>query len=94
MTREEKIAFINRRQRQLLVHSCLYYRMNESIVPDHVFDAWSVQLVRLKEEAADLFKESIYAQSFEDFDGSSGYHLPYWKPEIVRAAEKLISRPN
>ena len=94
MKPEEIIELMNRRQRQILVHSCLYYRMNVSVVDDHLFDYWSKELVRFMETYPGLTEQSCYYQEFQTFDGSSGYDLPYWRPEILRSANRLITTPN
>lgn len=37
---QEMLELINQRRRQVLVHSCLYYRMGEQVVSDFQFDKW------------------------------------------------------
>lgn len=81
---------ITRRRHQLLIHSCLYYRMNENIITDHTFDLWSNELVELQKKHPDTAKQCIYHEYFEDFDGSSGYNLPYHLPRILNAATTLL----
>lgn len=48
MTHDEILALINRRRRQILVHSFLYYRMNTSIIPDSTYDEWARDLAELQ----------------------------------------------
>lgn len=38
---------INRRMRQVIVHSVMYYHYDESIIDDHTFDKWCVELLKL-----------------------------------------------
>ncbi len=38
------LEWVNRRQRQILVHSFLYYQLNENIIDDFTFDKWSKEL--------------------------------------------------
>lgn len=87
---KEILSLINRRERQLLVHSFLYYQLNENIISDHTFDLWSKEMVRLREEHPREFRLSAYAKDFEDFDGSSGYNLPYSYPNIQSTGYKLL----
>lgn len=89
-SREQKLEWINRRERQLLVHSCLYYRMNQNIVSDYDFDLWAKQLVEMMEQEPVIFSESVYYADFKTFDGSTGHDLPFWRDEIVNIAAKLI----
>ena len=91
MNKEELISFINRRERQILVHSFLYYQLNESIISDHTFDLWSKELAELIKKHPEEFKASVYADAFEDFDGSSGYDLPYGYPEIQNTGLRLLN---
>jgi len=67
-------ARIRQRRAQLLVHSYLYYALNESIVDDAVFDRWSAELVSLQKD----LKEPIgfYDEAFADWTGETGMHLP------------------
>lgn len=70
-------ALINQRRRQILVHSCLYYRMNTSIIDDHRFDQLAYELVELQKQYPEIAAECIEAEAFEHFDGTTGFDLPY-----------------
>lgn len=74
-----KKSNIERLQRQLIVHSFIYYRYNTSIWTDDKFDKAAYLLVDVKHTAA--FKKSKFYGLFKDFDGSTGYHLLKAKPE-------------
>ena len=87
---EIALELINRRERQILVHSFLYYQLNENIISDHTFDAWSKELVELKEKYPEELVESAYAKEFDDFDGSSGFDLPYYCPNIQAVGFRLL----
>ena len=41
---------IKRRRLQVLVHSCMYYELDQSIVDDQVFDGWCKELVELQKD--------------------------------------------
>lgn len=81
---------INRRRRQLTVHSFIYYQLNKNIISDHDFDRWSKELVELQEQYPELAKQCIYHDEFKDFDGSTGFDLPYHYPEFQDDAYKLL----
>ena len=63
---------IRRLRALMLIHSHLYYRMCTSIVNDFQYDWWAKELASLP------YKEiGFYDEVFKDWDGSTGYHLPY-----------------
>lgn len=86
----ELLEWMNRRERQILVHSFLYYQLNENIISDYTFDRWSKELAQAIKEHPDTFKQSVYAEEFKDFDGSSGYDLPFHLPEIQNIGYRLL----
>jgi len=88
------LEWINRRERQLLVHSFLYYQLNENIISDHIFDLWSKELAKAIIDHPETFKQSVYAEGFKNFDGSSGYDLPFHLPEIQNAGYRLLKYHN
>ena len=71
------VDLINRRRRQIMVHSVIYYRLGTSIIEDSLFDKWAYELVDLQNKypnesaKADLYKE------FKDWDGTTGFNLDY-----------------
>jgi hypothetical protein len=76
---QEEIYYLIRRRRiQMLVHSHIYYRMNNNLLNDKQFDNWAYNLRDLQklypEESlsCDLYKE------FVGWDGTTGFHLPYY----------------
>ncbi len=75
MTEEQVKELITRRRRQVLVHSHIYYRLNDSIISDSLFDKWAKELAELQETHPEISKTCKYAKEFEDFDGSTGFHL-------------------
>ena len=63
-------------QRQILVHSMLYYEMNESVISDKRFDKLSQLLVnKMKEVGSERVAKTQYGYVFYDFDGSTGFDL-------------------
>lgn len=87
---EIALELINRRQRQVLVHSFIYYQMNENVISDHTFDRWCKELVELRRNHPKEHAASIYVRDFADFDGSSGFDLPYHLPDIQAKAMRLL----
>lgn len=81
------LELISRRQRQIIVHSVLYYRYDTSLVSDATFDAWSRELVALQ-KAHPTVKTAFY-EDMCDFDGCTGYHLAA-HPWGISVAERLL----
>ena len=82
---------IARRRRQILIHSALYYRMNESIISDHVYDQWTKQLADLQQQHPAAAQAAAHAEAFKDFDGSTGFDLPINEPDILNRAQHVLA---
>lgn len=88
------IGTINQRERQILVHSCIYYKFDSNIVSDFDYDKWSRQLVALAKQYPQEFRNSVEYETFKEYvkdDCRSGYNLPFNRPDIVEKARFLIS---
>lgn len=68
----EKIEYA---ERYILIHSIIYYEMNNNIISDKKFDKKARSLVKLIEKYPKSSKKSEYYPAFYDFDGSTGFHL-------------------
>lgn len=90
MNNEEIAELITRRRRQLLVHSIIYYRMNESLISDAIWTKWAIELEKLQHDYPEIAKTCPYADAFEDFDHSTGYDLPLSDPWAVNKAIQLL----
>ena len=62
-------------ERWILIHSIIYYEMDNSIVTDSVFDGNCRQLVELIRTSPESFENSDLYYVFKDFDGSTGFDL-------------------
>ena len=91
MSDSELLELMNRRQRQILVHSFLYYQLNENIISDSDFDLWSKELYELMKNYPEIAKKSAYSEGFGKFDGSSGFDLPYNVPEVQSKGYQLLN---
>lgn len=81
---------MNRRQRQLIIHSFLYYELNTNLIEDSTFDEWSSELVAIAKKHPEEFKETEYHFYFKDFDGSTGMDLPYRMAWVEAVATRLL----
>ena len=76
------LALMNQRERQILVHSNLYYRQNTNIVSDFQYDRWSHELYDLITKYPKEFRKSAWFQAFRD--------LPYTHPWVEGTALHLL----
>lgn len=77
---------IRQRRIQMLVHSYLYYEMDENVVDDHKWQQWADELVELQKQKSVI---GFYDEAFSDWTGASGAFLPFddW---VVERAKKLL----
>lgn len=68
----DKISF---RERQILIHSYLYYHRDNNIISDKEYDKLSYGLVEMIKQYPEEFEESQYHKCFNGFDGSTGFDL-------------------
>lgn len=85
---------IERRRRQVLVHSVIYYKFNSNVVTDAVWASWALELEELQAKYPSISKDAWYAEYFEDFDHSTGYSLPLGDPWAVSKAQQLLGWHN
>jgi len=84
------VEWVNRRQNQLLVHSFLYYQLDTQIISDHTFDLWSAELAKAMKDYPEIAEQSYHYKAFKDFDGSSGFDLPFTHPHVQNRAYQLL----
>jgi hypothetical protein len=60
-------------QRWLLVHSFIYYELNNNVVSDEMYDMNSKQLAEMQNKYPDDFIKSKYYYAMKEFDGSTGF---------------------
>ncbi|MBX0320256.1 DNA ligase LigA-related protein [Shouchella clausii] len=87
---DEIKELINRRRRQIMIHSCIYYAMDKSIISDHTYDQWCKELAELQAKYPETAAKCVYAKEFQTFDGSSGYDLPTHYFEVISTARRLV----
>lgn len=68
----DKISF---KERQILIHSYIYYNLDQNRISDMEYDKLSYSLVDMMKRYPDEFKQSEYYENFKDFDASSGFGL-------------------
>lgn len=87
------LELINRRHRQLLVHSYIYYKMGDSIIEDSKFDQLVKETVELHNQFPDLSEQAVFWDICRGFDTSaSGFfiRMGMYPDEIVSTACRLL----
>lgn len=87
---ENAAEFIRRRRLQITVHSCIYYRLNDNLIPDHQWAEWAKELVTAQSQFPEVAEKQLWAAEFKDFDGSTGFNLPINEPGVVATARRLL----
>lgn len=87
-TIEEKI---NQRQRQILVHSIIYYNLDENIVDDYTWTKWAEELIELQRKYPKTARHQKYGEIFADFTTPSGHALPLDDPDANAVAKMLLN---
>lgn len=82
---------IQQRRYQILVHSLIYYELDTNIVSDDKWASWAQELVQLQKDYPDISSKVIFAEAFKNFDGSTGFNLPYNDEQVVNIAYRLLN---
>lgn len=90
MNGDDAKELIKRRRRQILVHSCIYYKFDNNVISDFTYDEWSKELAELQRDYPEESEEVEYVEYFENLDGSTGFHLPHYLPNIITIAYRLV----
>ena len=86
---EKIIELIRRRRLQMMVHSCIHYTYDESLIEDYKWDDWAMQLVDLQSKYPEESKVVVYYDLFKDWDGSTGAFLAK-EPWALKTAQVLL----
>lgn len=81
---------IKRRRGQMLVHSCIYYELDDSVISDDQWQVWADELHKLQTENPDCCKLDFFDWDFRDWDGSTGNHLPHRHPWVYNKANYIL----
>ncbi len=81
---------IKQRRRQMLIHSYLYYELDENIVSDNKWSKWAFELAELQKQYPKESNEVEYAELFKDWNGSSGADLKY-DESIIKCANRILA---
>lgn len=86
---------IQQRRYQMLMHSCIYYHLNQNSISDKQWDTWARELRDLQNQYPEISKQVTLYEYFKDWDASTGAFLPITESWVVAKAKTLItSRKN
>lgn len=83
---------IQRRRLQVLVHSCIYYILDDSIIDDSTWSRWAAELVELQQKYPEIAETVCWHEAFSGFDGSTGFDLPLEDEWVLNKARYLLKR--
>ena len=85
---------INFWQRYIIVHSCIYYRLDNNIISDREYDKKSLMLVEMKNKYPEEWKNSEYYEQFTDeYCGNTGFDLiETLTPKQLEIIQSVINR--
>ena len=78
---------IRQRRSQMMIHSYIYYHMDDNVISDDKWQEWADELTELQKRKHDI---GFYDDVFRDWNGSTGMHLPT-DPWIKKRAESLLA---
>ena len=84
-------SLITQRRYQVLIHSIIYYKMDDNIVSDDTWAKWALELEQLQNEYPDIASQCPYAEAFKEFDHSTGMNLPLDDPWAGGKAKQLLA---
>lgn len=68
--------YIDFLQRFIILHSYIYYELDNNYISDMEYDKKSKELVQYKNEYPNLWKNSMYYKQFgDDYNGATGFTL-------------------
>lgn len=83
-------ALIKRRRLNVMIHSCIYYVLDQNIISDDLWDKWAKELQELMKKNPDAYSDR-FDYAFKDWDASSGFDLPIRDPWILSKAQYLLN---
>lgn len=82
---------IQQRRLQMLIHSCIYYEMDQNIISDRQWDIWAKELRQLQTDYPEISRQVEWYPFFKDWDASTGAFLPLKDDWVVKKAKWLLN---
>lgn len=87
---QEVAERIRQRRAQMLIHSCIYYEMDDNIISDHKWQEWADELTDLQNYWPELCEQNFFDEHFKDWTGATGNHLPHRHPWVYNKAMQIL----
>ena len=68
---------IKQRRTQMLVHSYLYYKCDETLVSDDKWQKWADELREIQNANPKECNIDFFDEEFKDWNGDTGMHLKF-----------------
>ena len=81
---------IRQRRHQMIIHSYIYYHLDDNIVSDDKWQQWANELALLQNENPDDCQLDFYDEEFIDWDGTSGAFLPLKDINVRNKAAHIL----
>ena len=81
---------IQQRRIQMLVHSCIYYFLDDTIIEDFTWGKWAKELAELQEKYPEISEMVWWHEAFKGWEGSSGFNLPLTDDWVMNKAQQLL----
>lgn len=81
---------IRQRRAQMLIHSCIYYELDEAIISDHRWQRWADELQELQEKYPNCCTIGFFDDEFKDWTGATGNHLPHRHPWVYEKSRRML----
>lgn len=81
---------IKQRRAQMLIHSCIYYELNDNLVSDHKWQEWADELDTLQKQYPEKCSIKFFDREFANWTGATGNHLPHRHPWVLRKSMWLL----
>ena len=90
--KEQVQSKIRQRRSQMLVHSRIYYILDENIVSDDKWQQWANELHDLQKQYPEYCKIGFFDKEFSDWNGDTGAMLPLKDPYVVNKTQQVINQ--
>ena len=83
-------------QRQIIVHSIIYYELNDNVISDKDFDTLCKMLIKIQKEITKKeYSKTEYYYVFKNFTGETGFYLydglnKHDKEYLMNIAKRVI----
>ena len=89
-----EIDKIKQRRYQLLIHSCIYYELDQNVISDDTWNKWANELKELQDKYPDISQEVTLYEYFKDWDASTGAFLPIAEDWVIEKAKYILQIAN